>query len=185
MGCLGRKGTNLPTFHYAVTDMTVVTKAGSVLVTRGGADDERDQGSGQPLRKIAPSRLVVELIKPATDEQVRFTLITNTLAAHPDIMGVYSMYAFGADRVIINVSPHSAQCQVFSRTISTTTTSNSSPRRHGVRAATSRSAGGRAVSLSNHPAGQRVRPREAESRLTDRNRSQAVDEVRTTNPGNK
>jgi hypothetical protein len=53
-------------------------------------------------------------------------MITEVLIAHPHIMGVYFMYAFGADRVIIDAFTALARNgHVFSLTTSTTTTSNS------------------------------------------------------------
>lgn len=79
---------------------------GSVLVTRGDSsfrgEDEREMGFRATLRTIAPSRRVVELLNPATDERVRHQMVVDTLAEHPDVVGVYSMYAFGADQVMVD-----------------------------------------------------------------------------------
>ena len=79
--------------------------AGSVLVTRGDSsfrgEDEREMGFRSTLRTIAPERRIVELLNPATDERVRHLMVTEALISHPDVVGVYAMYAFGADRVMV------------------------------------------------------------------------------------
>ena len=93
-------------------------EAGSVLVTRGDGlfrgEDEREMGFRSTLRMIAPGRRIVELLNPATDERVRYKMVSDVLADHPEIRGVYSMYAFGADQVIIDAFAAAGRpCQVF------------------------------------------------------------------------
>jgi LacI family transcriptional regulator len=90
----------------------------SVLVTRGDGlfrgEDEREMGFRSTLRTIAPGRRVVELLNPATDDRVRYDMVAAVLADHPEITGVYSMYAFGADRVIIDAfAAAGRRCEVF------------------------------------------------------------------------
>ena len=92
--------------------------AGSVLVTRGDGsfrgEDEREMGFRSTLRTIAPRRRVVELLNPTTDEDLRYRMVTDLLAEYPTISGVYSMYAFGADRVTIDAfAGANRKCQVF------------------------------------------------------------------------
>jgi len=99
-------------------DQWMHDETGSVLVTRGDGlfrgEDEREMGFRSTLRTIAPGRRVVELLNPATDERARHKMVTDVLADHPDIMGVYSMYAFGADRVIIDAFAAAGRpCRVF------------------------------------------------------------------------
>ena len=99
-------------------DQWVHDDTGSVLVTRGEGlfrgEDEREMGFRSTLRTIAPGRRVVELLNPATDERARHKMVTDVLADHPDIMGVYSMYAFGADRVIVDAfAAVGRPCRVF------------------------------------------------------------------------
>lgn len=87
-------------------DRWMADSAGSVLVTRGDSsfrgEDEREMGFRSTLRSIAPARRIVELVDPASDDEVRRRMVLTTLAAHPDVAAVYSMYAFGADRVMID-----------------------------------------------------------------------------------
>jgi len=99
-------------------DQWMHEEAGSVLVTRGEGlfrgEDEREMGFRSTLRTIAPGRSVVELPNPATEEAARYTFVTKVLTDHPEIMGVYSMYAFGTDRVIIDAfAALGRPCRVF------------------------------------------------------------------------
>lgn len=101
-----------------LVDQWMHDDSGSVLVTRGdGAfrgEDEREMGFRSTLRTIAPGRKVVELLKPVTDERLRHQMVIDVLAEHPEIMGVYSMYAFGADRDIIDAFTAAGRaCRVF------------------------------------------------------------------------
>jgi LacI family transcriptional regulator len=101
-----------------LVDQWMHDEVGSVLVTRGDGlfrgEDEREMGFRATLRMIAPGRKVVELLNPATDERVRHQMVTDILAEHSEITGVYSMYAFGADRVIIDAFAAAGRpCRVF------------------------------------------------------------------------
>ena len=93
-------------------------ESASVLVTRGDGsfrgEDEREMGFRSALRMIAPQRRVVELLDPTSDERLRYRIVTDVLAEHPAISGVYSMYAFGADRITVDAfAGANRACEVF------------------------------------------------------------------------
>lgn len=89
-----------------LVDQIMGESPGSVLVTRGDSsfrgEDEREMGFRSTLRSIAPSRRIIELVNPDPHDEVRRQMVLQTLTEHPDVAGVYSMYAFGADRVMID-----------------------------------------------------------------------------------
>lgn len=89
-----------------LVDRWMGSGAGSVLVTRGDGsfrgEDEREMGFRSTLRTIAPSRGVVELVTSVTDDEQRYATVARTLTNYPDVIGVYSMYAFGADQVLVD-----------------------------------------------------------------------------------
>jgi LacI family transcriptional regulator len=78
---------------------------GSVLVTRGDGtfrgEDEREMGFRATQRTVAPHRRQVDLVNAdGRDDDLR-RLVLEALAAHPDVVAVYSMYTFGGNRATV------------------------------------------------------------------------------------
>jgi LacI family transcriptional regulator len=79
---------------------------GSVLVTRGDGtfrgEDEREMGFRATQRTVAPHRRQVDLVNAdGRDDDLR-RLVLEALAAHPDVVAVYSMYTFGGNRAVVD-----------------------------------------------------------------------------------
>jgi LacI family transcriptional regulator len=78
---------------------------GSVLVTRGDGsfrgEDEREMGFRSTMRRRCPARRQVDLVNAdGRDDDLR-RLVRDALAAQPDVVAVYSMYAFGGNRATV------------------------------------------------------------------------------------
>jgi LacI family transcriptional regulator len=79
--------------------------SGSVLVTRGDGsfrgEDEREMGFRSTMRARCPGRRQIDLVNAdGRDDDLR-RLVRDALAAHPDVVAVYSMYAFGGNRATV------------------------------------------------------------------------------------
>jgi LacI family transcriptional regulator len=79
--------------------------SGTVLVTRGDGsfrgEDEREMGFRATQRSVAPNRRQVDLVNTDGRDDLH-RLVLDALAAHPDIVAVYSMYAFGGNRAVVD-----------------------------------------------------------------------------------
>jgi LacI family transcriptional regulator len=79
--------------------------SGTVLVTRGDGsfrgEDEREMGFRATQRTVAPNRRQVDLVNTDGRDDLH-RLVLDALAAHPDIVAVYSMYAFGGNRAVVD-----------------------------------------------------------------------------------
>jgi LacI family transcriptional regulator len=79
--------------------------SGTVLVTRGDGsfrgEDEREMGFRATQRTVAPNRRQVDLVNTDRRDDLH-RLVLDALAAHPDIVAVYSMYAFGGNRAVVD-----------------------------------------------------------------------------------
>jgi len=78
---------------------------GSVLVTRGDGsfrgEDEREMGFRGTQRALRPGRSQIDLVNADGQDDDLHRLVRAALAAHPDIVAVYSMYAFGGNRATV------------------------------------------------------------------------------------
>ena len=78
---------------------------GSVLVTRGDGsfrgEDEREMGFRGTQRALRPGRVQIDLVNADGQDDDLHRLVRAALAAHPDIVAVYSMYAFGGNRATV------------------------------------------------------------------------------------
>jgi LacI family transcriptional regulator len=79
---------------------------GSVLVTRGDGsfrgEDEREMGFRSTMRALRPALRQVDLVNAdGRDDDLR-RLVRDALAAHPDVIAVYSMYTFGGNRATVD-----------------------------------------------------------------------------------
>jgi LacI family transcriptional regulator len=79
---------------------------GAVLVTRGDGsfrgEDEREMGFRATQRTLEPARRQIDLVNAdGRDDDLR-RLVLDALAAHPDVVAVYSMYVFGGNRAIVD-----------------------------------------------------------------------------------
>ena len=78
---------------------------GAVLVTRGDGsfrgEDEREMGFRATLRTLLSRRRQVDLVNPDGRDEVLRRLVGDALTAHPDLVAVYSMYAFGGNRAVV------------------------------------------------------------------------------------
>jgi LacI family transcriptional regulator len=91
---------------------------GSVLVTRGDGsfrgEDEREMGFRATLRALRPGRRQVDLVNAAGHDDDLYRLVRDALAAHPDVVAVYSMYAFGGNRATAEAfAAAGRECRVF------------------------------------------------------------------------
>lgn len=79
--------------------------SGTVLVTRGDGsfrgEDEREMGFRATQRSVAPNRRQVDLVNTDGRDDLH-RLVLDALGAHPDIVAVYSMYAFGGNRAVVD-----------------------------------------------------------------------------------
>ena len=92
--------------------------SGAVLVTRSDGsfrgEDEREMGFRSTMRTLRPGRRQVDLVNQDVRDDVLFGLVRDALAAHPDIVAVYSMYAFGANRAVVDAFALEGRvCRVF------------------------------------------------------------------------
>jgi LacI family transcriptional regulator len=90
---------------------------GSVLVTRGDGsfrgEDEREMGFRAVMRR-GSGRRQVDLVNAAGRDDDLYRLVLDALAAHPDAVAVYSMYAFGGNRAIVDAFAATGRaCRVF------------------------------------------------------------------------
>jgi LacI family transcriptional regulator len=91
---------------------------GAVLVTRGDGtfrgEDEREMGFRATQRALRPGRRLVDLVNAdGRDDDLR-RLVLDALAAHPDIVAVYSMYTFGGNRATVEAFAAAGRaCRVF------------------------------------------------------------------------
>ena len=78
---------------------------GSVLVTRGDGsfrgEDEREMGFRATQRALRPEPAQIDLVNADGHDDDLHRLVRDALAAHPDIVAVYSMYAFGGNRATV------------------------------------------------------------------------------------
>jgi LacI family transcriptional regulator len=76
-----------------------------VLVTRGDGsfrgEDEREMGFRGTQRALRPGRSQIDLVNADGQDDDLHRLVRAALAAHPDIVAVYSMYAFGGNRATV------------------------------------------------------------------------------------
>jgi LacI family transcriptional regulator len=87
---------------------------GSVLVTRGDGsfrgEDEREMGFRSTMRARCPGRRQIDLVNAdGRDDDLR-RLVRDALAAHPDVVAVYSMYAFGGNRATVEAFADAGRC---------------------------------------------------------------------------
>ncbi len=91
---------------------------GAVLVTRGTGtfrgEDDREIGFRATLRSLRPGRRQIDLIDPSGDDEVLRGLVRDALAADPDIVGVYSLYATGGNAATLAAFADAARtCRAF------------------------------------------------------------------------
>jgi LacI family transcriptional regulator len=91
---------------------------GSVLVTRGDGsfrgEDEREMGFRATMRSRCPGRRQVDLVDADGRAEVLHRSVRDALAAHPDVVAVYSMYAFGGNRATVEAfAAAGRRCRVF------------------------------------------------------------------------
>jgi LacI family transcriptional regulator len=91
---------------------------GAVLVTRGTGlfrgEDDREMGFRATLRALDPGRRQVDVVDATGDEQVLRGLISDALAADPDVVAVYSLYATGGNAATVTAFADAARsCRVF------------------------------------------------------------------------
>jgi LacI family transcriptional regulator len=91
---------------------------GSVLVTRGDGsfrgEDEREMGFRATLRALRPGRRQVDLVNADGHDDDLYRQVRDALAAHPDVIAVYSMYAFGGNRATAEAfAAAGRECRVF------------------------------------------------------------------------
>jgi len=91
---------------------------GSVLVTRGDGsfrgEDEREMGFRATQRAVRPGRRQVDLVNAGGQDDDLYRLVLDALAAHPDVVAVYSMYAFGGNRATVDAfATAGRECRVF------------------------------------------------------------------------
>jgi LacI family transcriptional regulator len=89
-----------------LVDQWLGAAPGSVLVTRGDGsfrgEDEREMGFRATQRTLEPARRQIDLVNAdGRDDDLR-RLVLDALAAHPDVVAVYSMYVFGGNRAIVD-----------------------------------------------------------------------------------
>jgi len=87
---------------------------GSVLVTRGDGsfrgEDEREMGFRSTMRARCPGRGQIDLVNAdGRDDDLR-RLVRDALGAHPDVVAVYSMYAFGGNRATVEAFADAGRC---------------------------------------------------------------------------
>ena len=79
---------------------------GTVLVTRGDGsfrgEDEREMGFRATQRTLQPGRRQVDLVNADGADDDLHRLVLDALAAHPDVVAVYSMYTFGGNRAVVD-----------------------------------------------------------------------------------
>jgi LacI family transcriptional regulator len=77
----------------------------AVLVTRGTGsfrgEDDREMGFRATLRRARPGRRQVDLVDPTGDGATLRGLVGEALSAHPDVAGVYSLYATGGNEATL------------------------------------------------------------------------------------
>lgn len=91
---------------------------GTVLVTRGDGtfrgEDEREMGFRATQRALAPGRRQVDLVNADGRDDDLHRLVRDALAAHPDVVAVYSMYTFGGNRATVEAFAAAGRhCRVF------------------------------------------------------------------------
>jgi LacI family transcriptional regulator len=91
---------------------------GAVLVTRGDGsfrgEDEREMGFRATVRSLRRARRQVDLVNADGRDEVLRRLVSDALAAHPDVVAVYSMYAFGGNRATVEAFAAAGRpCRVF------------------------------------------------------------------------
>ena len=81
-----------------------ITLYGVRQVVRGRGsfrgEDEREMGFRATQRTVAPNRRQVDLVNTDGRDDLH-RLVLDALAAHPDIVAVYSMYTFGGNRATV------------------------------------------------------------------------------------
>ena len=85
-----------------------------VEVTRGDGsfrgEDEREMGFRSTMRRRCPSRRQVDLVNAdGRDDDLR-RLVRDALAVQPDVVAVYSMYAFGGNRATVEAFADAGRC---------------------------------------------------------------------------
>ncbi|MBL8927217.1 MAG: LacI family DNA-binding transcriptional regulator [Pseudonocardia sp.] len=88
-----------------LVDQWLADSPGSVLVTRGDGsfrgEDEREMGFRATQRALRPGCTQIDLVNADGQDDDLHRLVRAALAAHPDIVAVYSMYAFGGNRATV------------------------------------------------------------------------------------
>jgi LacI family transcriptional regulator len=88
-----------------LVDQWLGDDSGAVLVTRGDGsfrgEDEREMGFRATQRVMAPHRRQIDLVNTDGRDDLH-QLVLDALDAHSDIVAVYSMYAFGGNRAVVD-----------------------------------------------------------------------------------